>query len=90
MLPTTDVRTIKLPSGEAVPARGQGTWHMGEDGRQHKQELEALRLGLDLGMCEKTARRSTFISRNKTLPSSTARFHRNIRAHLKCFEVIVN
>ncbi len=50
MLPTTDVRTIKLPSGEAVPALGQGTWHMGEERRRHKTELEALRLGLDLGM----------------------------------------
>ncbi len=40
----------QLPSGEMVPILGQGTWRMGEDPRKRKQELEALRLGLDLGM----------------------------------------
>jgi diketogulonate reductase-like aldo/keto reductase len=43
-------RTITLPSGEAVPVLGQGTWHMGEVPSRHKEELAALRLGLDLGM----------------------------------------
>jgi diketogulonate reductase-like aldo/keto reductase len=33
-----------------VPILGQGTWFMGEDGRQFHQEADALRLGLDLGM----------------------------------------
>ena len=45
-----DVRTIGLPSGEQVPALGQGTWHMGEDRRRHAEEVAALKLGLDLGM----------------------------------------
>jgi diketogulonate reductase-like aldo/keto reductase len=49
MLTTAAVRTSKLPSGEAVPVLGQGTWHMGEDARRHKQEIEALRAGLDSG-----------------------------------------
>src|SRR6266852_6516472 len=40
----------KLPSGERVPALGQGTWMMGEDRRRRKAEIAALRLGLDLGM----------------------------------------
>lgn len=44
------VRTINLPSGEAVPALGQGTWCMGEDPGRRKDELAALRFGLDLGM----------------------------------------
>ena len=41
---------VKLPSGETVPQLGQGTWHMGESGRARKEEIAALRLGLDLGM----------------------------------------
>ena len=50
MLPTTAVRTIKLPSGDVVPALGQGTWHMAEHPQRRQQEIRALRSGLDLGM----------------------------------------
>jgi diketogulonate reductase-like aldo/keto reductase len=46
----TDVRTVALPSGEAVPALGQGTWGMGEQKQRRGEEVAALRLGLDLGM----------------------------------------
>jgi diketogulonate reductase-like aldo/keto reductase len=46
----TAVRTTKLPAGEAVPVLGQGTWAMGEKPRRRQEEIEALRLGLDLGM----------------------------------------
>ena len=42
--------TVKLPSGEAVPQLGQGTWRMGENSRIRKDEIAALKLGLDLGM----------------------------------------
>jgi len=42
--------SVKLPSGERVPQLGQGTWGMGENGRKRKEEVAALRLGLDLGM----------------------------------------
>ena len=42
--------TVKLPSGESVPQLGQGTWHMGESGRARKEEIAAVRLGLDFGM----------------------------------------
>lgn len=42
--------TTRLPSGEAVPILGQGTWNMGEDPRKRKQEVTVLRRGLDLGM----------------------------------------
>jgi diketogulonate reductase-like aldo/keto reductase len=41
---------VRLPSGEMVPALGQGTWKMGEDARRHADEVKALRLGLDLGV----------------------------------------
>jgi diketogulonate reductase-like aldo/keto reductase len=44
------VRTTRLPSGEAIPALGQGTWGMAEDTRRQKDEVAALRLGFDLGM----------------------------------------
>jgi diketogulonate reductase-like aldo/keto reductase len=41
--------TVALPSGELVSAFGQGTWHMGEDRATRAEEIETLRLGLDLG-----------------------------------------
>lgn len=44
------MKTIRLPSGEHVPALGQGTWNMGDSPAAHKEEVAALRLGLDLGM----------------------------------------
>lgn len=43
-------RTVTLPDDTLVPALGQGTWRMGEDARQRKQEIAALRTGVDLGM----------------------------------------
>lgn len=43
-------RTTTLPSGEAVPVLGQGTWMMGEDRARAADEVAALRLGLDLGV----------------------------------------
>lgn len=44
------VRTTPLASGRAMPVLGQGTWRMGEDVSRRKLEVDALRLGLDLGM----------------------------------------
>src|SRR5437773_6394327 len=41
---------VTLPSGERVPAFGQGTWHMGEDRRRTADETAALRLGIELGI----------------------------------------
>ena len=49
-MPEATMRTVTLPSGEAVPALGQGTWYMGEGRRPAAEEAAALRLGLDLGM----------------------------------------
>jgi diketogulonate reductase-like aldo/keto reductase len=39
-----------LPNGESVPALGQGTWQMAENASRRAQEIEALRLGVELGM----------------------------------------
>jgi len=44
------MRTTMLPSGEAVPILGQGTWFMGDRARQRKDEIASLQLGIDLGM----------------------------------------
>ncbi|MBB6467816.1 diketogulonate reductase-like aldo/keto reductase [Aminobacter lissarensis] len=48
-MPSPSVTTM-LPSGEAVPILGQGTWMMGEDRSRAADEVAALRLGLDLGV----------------------------------------
>jgi diketogulonate reductase-like aldo/keto reductase len=39
-----------LPTGELVPALGQGTWQIAETSGKRAQEIEALRLGVELGM----------------------------------------
>lgn len=44
------MNTVTLPSGEQVPALGQGTWFMGESARRHADEVAALQAGIDLGM----------------------------------------
>jgi diketogulonate reductase-like aldo/keto reductase len=46
----TAVPTTKLPSGDSVPVLGLGAWMMGESARHRKDEVAALRLGVDLGM----------------------------------------
>lgn len=42
--------TVALPSGEAVPAIGQGTWYFAERADRRAAEIRSLRLGLDLGL----------------------------------------
>lgn len=42
------LRNFRLPSGQAIPVLGLGTWRMGEDKRQRQSEIDALRHGLDL------------------------------------------
>ena len=44
------MKTVALPSGESVPALGQGTWYMGENKAARAEEIATLRLGLDLGI----------------------------------------
>ncbi len=44
------MKTVTLPSGECVPALGQGTWRMGDHSATRAEEIATLRLGLDLGL----------------------------------------
>jgi diketogulonate reductase-like aldo/keto reductase len=50
MVETASIRTVQLPSGELIPALGQGTWGLAEDPVDRAEELRTLRLGLDLGL----------------------------------------
>ena len=43
------MRFVTLPTGDLVPALGQGTWNMGDDRAQRAEEIASLRLGIDLG-----------------------------------------
>jgi diketogulonate reductase-like aldo/keto reductase len=44
------MKAVTLPSGEKVPALGMGTWNMGDSRNARAEEMDALRLGLDLGL----------------------------------------
>lgn len=46
----TAARSVAFPNGTAVPAVGQGTWHLGQDRHPATVEQEALRTGISLGM----------------------------------------
>jgi diketogulonate reductase-like aldo/keto reductase len=46
----SSIRTVLLPSGEPIPALGQGTWQMGESAAARDEELRTLQLGLELGL----------------------------------------
>jgi diketogulonate reductase-like aldo/keto reductase len=42
--------TVAFPNGAVVPALGQGTWMMGQGRHTAAEEIDALRLGIDLGL----------------------------------------
>ena len=44
------MKTLQLKSAREIPILGQGTWRMGEKASQKQAEIDALRLGIDLGM----------------------------------------
>jgi diketogulonate reductase-like aldo/keto reductase len=44
------MKTLQLKSGKEIPILGQGTWRMGEKASQKQAEIDALKLGLDLGI----------------------------------------
>jgi diketogulonate reductase-like aldo/keto reductase len=48
--PEHSMKTVTLPSGERVPALGQGTWQMAAERGRRGEEIATLRLGLDLGL----------------------------------------
>lgn len=44
------MKTVLLPSGESVPALGQGTWFIGEDATRRAEEIATLREGVERGL----------------------------------------
>jgi diketogulonate reductase-like aldo/keto reductase len=44
------MKHVTLPSGETVPALGQGTWHIGDDPGRRRDEIACIREGIDLGL----------------------------------------
>ncbi len=44
------MKTVTLPSGEQVPALGQGTWQIGDRPAARREEISAIQFGLDLGL----------------------------------------
>ena len=44
------MKRVVLPCGESVPALGQGTWNIGDDPARRRDEIAALRRGIDLGL----------------------------------------
>jgi diketogulonate reductase-like aldo/keto reductase len=44
------MKSLLLRSGREIPRLGQGTWRMGEKASQKQAEINALRLGIELGM----------------------------------------
>ena len=43
------MKTVELPTGEAVPALGLGTWRVGESPRSRRSEVDAVQLALEIG-----------------------------------------
>jgi len=48
-LEPSEMRTINLPDGEAIPVLGLGTWHMGERADCFDQEVAAIRYAVERG-----------------------------------------
>jgi diketogulonate reductase-like aldo/keto reductase len=44
------MRKLRLPMGDEIPVLGLGTWRMGESKARRADEVQALKLGIDLGM----------------------------------------
>lgn len=44
------MKTVRMPSGDRVPAMGQGTWGMAETPALHDQEIATLRSGIEQGL----------------------------------------
>jgi diketogulonate reductase-like aldo/keto reductase len=47
---TAGRRTVRFPDGTAIPALGQGAWHLGQGRHPLAVEEEAVRTGISLGM----------------------------------------
>jgi diketogulonate reductase-like aldo/keto reductase len=44
------LRGVNLPAGETIPVLGQGSWHLGQGHHPRAEEIQALQVGLELGM----------------------------------------
>lgn len=44
------MKQVRMPSGDSVPALGQGTWCMGEQAALRREEIASVRAGLDAGL----------------------------------------
>ncbi|MDP3760104.1 MAG: aldo/keto reductase [Ramlibacter sp.] len=44
------MKQVRMPSGDLVPALGQGTWQMGEKRSARDQEIATLRAGIEQGL----------------------------------------
>jgi diketogulonate reductase-like aldo/keto reductase len=44
------MKQVRMPSGDTVPALGQGTWCMGERPALRQEEIASLRAGIDAGL----------------------------------------
>lgn len=43
-------KTVNVGNNIVLPAIGQGTWYMGEKAAQRRQEVDALRAGIERGL----------------------------------------
>lgn len=41
---------VQMNNGMRIPKMGQGTWHIGESAAREQEEIESLRLGIQLGL----------------------------------------
>jgi diketogulonate reductase-like aldo/keto reductase len=44
------MKSVRLPTGELIPALGQGTWFVGEDRGARSEEIATLQAGIDAGL----------------------------------------
>jgi len=44
------MKKVELPCGEIIPALGQGTWNIGDDAAQRKEEIATIQRGINQGL----------------------------------------
>jgi diketogulonate reductase-like aldo/keto reductase len=44
------MKTVRLPTGESVPALGMGTWNIGDQRNTRAEEIATIQRGIDLGL----------------------------------------
>lgn len=69
--------TVTLPDGAVVSALGQGTWRMGERADRRRAEIQALQLGIELGMTVIDTAEMYGDGRTETLLAEALKGYRN-------------